>query len=278
MKDGEGLPLQPPPEAAALTKYMSTQLSSADANGTCYVGNLSNCLLGIRSQIEIEESQGFVERLRAAEREIRRIVAELQRSPTPERAAEARTAVHEMRALATPPEEPPETVRREIAPGDRVRVRGVGITGEVVSVRSDGVEVRAGAMTMRLRAEDVEILATAPPVTPSLPSSAASRRIPHHVGGGSAAEASLETAIRVPRNTLDLRGVRVEEGLAKLEAFLDDSMLANLDAVFVLHGHGTGALKSAIRAALDRSPYVTASGPAADDQGGDAFTVARLRD
>lgn len=79
-------------------------------------------------------------------------------------------------------------------------------------------------------------------------------------------------------NTLDLRGARVAEGLEELERFLDEAVLRGDDCVFVLHGHGTGALKAAIRKALSDSRYVEASAPAAPEQGGDAFTVAVLRE
>jgi DNA mismatch repair protein MutS2 len=63
-----------------------------------------------------------------------------------------------------------------------------------------------------------------------------------------------------------------------MEKFMDDAILRGEDAVFVLHGHGTGVLKTAVRQALANSPYVSDSGPAESDQGGDAFTVATLRD
>jgi DNA mismatch repair protein MutS2 len=49
------------------------------------------------------------------------------------------------------------------------------------------------------------------------------------------------------------------------------------DVVFVLHGHGTGAMKQAVRRALPQSSYVGKVAPANEDQGGDAFTVAELR-
>jgi DNA mismatch repair protein MutS2 len=87
----------------------------------------------------------------------------------------------------------------------------------------------------------------------------------------------LDSALRMPANTLDLRGVRVEEGIERLQEFLDESMLASREVVFVLHGHGSGAMKSAVRRALSESPYVSASAPAPEDQGGDALTVSRLR-
>ena len=87
----------------------------------------------------------------------------------------------------------------------------------------------------------------------------------------------LDNAFRMPANTLDLRGVRVDEGIERLRSFLDESMLASREIVFVLHGHGSGAMKSAVRRALSESPYVSASAPAPEDQGGDALTVSRLR-
>ena len=57
-------------------------------------------------------------------------------------------------------------------------------------------------------------------------------------------------------NTLDLRGTRVEEALDQLEAYLDKASLANLSPVYIIHGHGTGALKSAVREFVSTSPYV----------------------
>ena len=54
-------------------------------------------------------------------------------------------------------------------------------------------------------------------------------------------------------------------------------MLGNRDIVFVLHGHGTGAMKTAIRRTLADSPWVSDSAPAPEDQGGDGLTACRLR-
>lgn len=57
-------------------------------------------------------------------------------------------------------------------------------------------------------------------------------------------------------NTLDLRGFRVEEALDSLEFFLDKASLLNLTPVYVIHGHGSGALKAAVQDFLSTSPYV----------------------
>ena len=74
-------------------------------------------------------------------------------------------------------------------------------------------------------------------------------------------------------NTLDLRGYRVEDALDSLEFYLDKASLANLSPVTIIHGHGTGALKSAVRDFLSTSPYVAKYRPGEDTEGGDGVSV-----
>lgn len=78
-------------------------------------------------------------------------------------------------------------------------------------------------------------------------------------------------------NTLDLRGMRVEEALDELEVYLDKASLANLSPVYVIHGHGTGALKSAVRDFLSTSPYVAKFRVGEDTEGGDGVSVIDIK-
>lgn len=77
-------------------------------------------------------------------------------------------------------------------------------------------------------------------------------------------------------NTLDLRGLKVEDALDDLENYLDKASLANLACVTVIHGHGTGALKSAVREFLSTSPYVAKFRPGEDAEGGDGVSVVDI--
>jgi DNA mismatch repair protein MutS2 len=226
-------------------------------------------------ELEQEAAAAFVARARAAEHEIGRLVAELQRTPTPQGAAAARAAVAELRAAVTSAvgvDAAATSDARPLAAGDRVRVRGLGTVGEVVTTSDREVEVRAGAMTVRAKPDEVERVAPG-----DVGRDPWGIHRPTRSAATSPSGPAVEEAVRTPGNTVDLRGERVEEGLAKLERFLDEAMLRNVDAVFVLHGHGTGAMKDAVRRALAASPYVSRSGPASPEQGGDAFTVAVLR-
>ena len=78
-------------------------------------------------------------------------------------------------------------------------------------------------------------------------------------------------------NTLDLRGERVEEALDKLEGYLDKASLANLSPVYIIHGHGTGALKAAVRDFVSTSPYVAKHRIGEDAEGGDGVCVIDIR-
>ena len=78
-------------------------------------------------------------------------------------------------------------------------------------------------------------------------------------------------------NKLDLRGERVEDALDNLEAYLDKASLANLSPVYIIHGHGTGALKSAVRDFISTSPYVAKYRPGEDTEGGDGVSVVEIK-
>ncbi|MEI8128964.1 MAG: endonuclease MutS2 [bacterium] len=88
---------------------------------------------------------------------------------------------------------------------------------------------------------------------------------------------SFELQKRDMSNTLDLRGNRVEEALDSLEFFLDKASLANLTPVYIIHGHGTGALKNAIQDFLSTSPYVAKYRFGEAAEGGDGVSVVDIK-
>lgn len=77
-------------------------------------------------------------------------------------------------------------------------------------------------------------------------------------------------------NTLDIRGYRVQDALELLEEFLDKASLNNLTPVYVIHGHGTGALKASVRDYISTSPYVSAYRAGESAEGGDGVSVVDL--
>lgn len=77
-------------------------------------------------------------------------------------------------------------------------------------------------------------------------------------------------------NTVDLRGHTVDESLDKTAQFIDNCYLRNESAVYIIHGHGGGHLKRAIRSWLKTCTYAVEQRPGDRHEGGDGVTVARL--
>ena len=76
---------------------------------------------------------------------------------------------------------------------------------------------------------------------------------------------------------VDLRGLRVDEALDRLDVALDLAAAEGRDEVRLIHGIGTGALRSAVREHLPRSPYVIDVLEAAREEGGAGATRAILK-
>lgn len=76
--------------------------------------------------------------------------------------------------------------------------------------------------------------------------------------------------------TCDLRGLRVDDALGIALQFLDQALHKGHDHVFVIHGHGTGALRDAVRKELAHQGCVRGMRPATATQGGDGVTAIAL--
>ena len=163
----------------------------------------------------------------------------------------------------------------DIAVGNKVHVPKWGVRAEVVEIGSKGeISVVAGSMRAWLPLRE---LRTLPDGSQSRRPQVAVKSMKQKVGNREPA-LTRATPMRLDSNTLDLRGTRVDEALDQVDAFVDKMLNTGERSAFVLHGHGTGALKQAVREHLRTSPHVSDSAPADPEDGGDAFTVFWLPD
>lgn len=75
---------------------------------------------------------------------------------------------------------------------------------------------------------------------------------------------------------LDLRGLRSEEAVEKLDAFLSDSLIAGFDEVLVYHGIGSGRLAAALKEFLSSHPKVISFVDAPPQMGGLGAKLIKL--
>ncbi len=76
---------------------------------------------------------------------------------------------------------------------------------------------------------------------------------------------------------IDLRGCMVEEGLEKVDKYLDDAYLASLAQVTLIHGKGTGALRAAVQSHLKGHSHVKAFRLGAFGEGETGVTIVELK-
>ncbi len=94
--------------------------------------------------------------------------------------------------------------------------------------------------------------------------------------GAAPGRAGIGNPPRVVPSTLDLRGARVEEALDLLDRYIDDASMAGAGQVTVVHGHGSGALRDAVRAVLSGHPLVESWRPGERGEGGDGATIVTV--
>ncbi len=95
-------------------------------------------------------------------------------------------------------------------------------------------------------------------------------------GGRSVPARDVDESVSVPPE-LNLIGQRVEPALEELEGYIDRALLASRKEVRVVHGHGSGRLRQAVREHLRGHRGVDSIRPGAPNEGGDGATVVTLR-
>jgi DNA mismatch repair protein MutS2 len=213
-----------------------------------------------RDREDARDREAFRDRLTAVETDIKAKMKELQAAPDMRSAAKLLDDVKQHRADAQSTDPPlPQADTHPLSPGDRVKLLNLGTHGTVESTKGDQIVVDVRGKHMRL---DRAGLRYAPANKPKPPARITEGSVSRSPDG-----------VRTEGNTLDLRGMRVEEALEAVEDFLVTLSLSDHGCGYLLHGHGTGALKSALRRWLPSTRYGKKWRVGGADEGGDAFTV-----
>jgi DNA mismatch repair protein MutS2 len=147
------------------------------------------------------------------------------------------------------------------APGNAVWVPSLGATGKLIEVRRDSAIVQAGALRMTVPYSTLQKVAEEP-VEQARPA-AISRSL------------SVESAASVSTE-VHLRHMRMDEALDALDRYMDQARLAGLHTVRIVHGKGTGALRTMVHRYLKEQPDVKGFRLGEDGEGGFGVTVAEL--
>jgi DNA mismatch repair protein MutS2 len=177
-------------------------------------------------------------------------------------------------------EEPEPVAAGPLVVGAPVRHIGLGWEGVLEKLENGRAEVFVKGKRVRCRPEEL-----APAGSGRKAAREEARRTLAAVARGSRdrpvpdgkpAVRDIDEAVSVSPE-INLIGQRVEPALDALDEYLDQAMLASRQEVRVVHGHGTGRLRQAVRDHLRGHPVVADVRSGAPNEGGNGATVVTLR-
>ncbi|WP_242368836.1 endonuclease MutS2 [Lactobacillus intestinalis] len=152
-----------------------------------------------------------------------------------------------------------EKRRHNVSVGDKVKVLSYGQTGTITKKLSDHeYEVQMGIMKVKVSDRDVEKIDAPKKQAPQVRATSALRR-------------------SNARSELDLRGQRYDEAMTNLDRYFDSVLLAGLDVVTIIHGIGTGAIRTGVWQYLRSNRHVKSFNYAPANQGGNGATIVQLK-
>lgn len=156
-------------------------------------------------------------------------------------------------------------VPKDLKVGDRVYIHSLGQSGIVTSPpdNSGNVMIKTGIMRVKIGIEDLSL-----DNTKQQQPKQQSKRYSGGFRNTKAKDISPE---------VDLRGMMALEAIDKLDKYLDDAYLAGLERVTIIHGKGTGALRSAVQEYLRTNSHIKSYRAGLYGEGEAGVTIAELK-
>jgi DNA mismatch repair protein MutS2 len=162
---------------------------------------------------------------------------------------------------AAPAEE--QKSARPVRPGDTVQIKSMGMKAEVISVSPDRVlSLRAGIMNLTAKEDEVLLIEGLEQKTKKTAASSGS-------------PAALRSAAIA--SEIDLRGMETIEAVLAAERYLDSAVMGKLKTVTLIHGKGTGALRTAVQNMLCHNKLVKSFRLGRFGEGEAGVTVVELK-
>lgn len=149
---------------------------------------------------------------------------------------------------------------REPKVGDAVIIRNIG-EGEIVEIGNNNILVKSGLLKTRVKLSDVML-------TEKKKKDVKPQRNLYRTS--SRADADVKTEI-------DMRGQTVDEAIANLQLFIDKCVLNGISEICIIHGKGTGALRSAVQEELKHHPNIAEYRLGKYGEGENGVTIAKLK-
>ncbi len=223
-----------------------------------------------RKKFKLESKEQALQLSAQQNKELERMIREIREQMNLERAKEVAAKVKEEKqqlveevvslkeAIYHQPETS-STPAKPIKENDFVKLKTGGATGRVLSISKQKAMVQVGDMRMTIHLRDLQ-----------------HANSPLDVQAGRSIQTDIDQAASF-QPKLDIRGMRMEEALRIVEAFVDQALMTGTTNLRILHGKGDGVLRKAVRAKLREYQVDMAIRHPEPELGGDGITLVEIR-
>ena len=160
-------------------------------------------------------------------------------------------------------EETRKAPSRAVLVGDTVELLKLGTKASVIAINKDGsYQLQAGVLKLTAKPDEVYLLENDNPYAQKNPRPAHSGR---------------QMKMSAMSSEVDLRGMDSVEAVCVMERYLDEAMRGNLPSVRVIHGKGTGVLRSAVHQSLRKNRFVKNYRLGVYGEGEDGVTIVEFK-
>ncbi len=173
--------------------------------------------------------------------------------------------------------------RGDLEPNSPVYVLPLKKAGKVLRLGAgsdETIEVEVGVIKLRVSLHDLRLLSAGevPGGDKKKAAKSPGPRLAPQPAAAPKPKTEIGLVIQTPLNSTDLRGRDVTGAIEAAWNFIDRALLRGEESVILIHGHGEGTLKAAVRDALrNNCPYDIRFRPGLDQEGGDGVTVVLLK-
>lgn len=166
------------------------------------------------------------------------------------------------------------TLPRPLKKGDTVLIVKLQQEGTVLSEvdGSDCVMVQAGIMKTKVPLTELRLVEKKGSVTLN-----GKTHKQHKQQSGSVSKSITSRSERNASSEVDLRGMNVEEGLMLLDQYIDNSVLSGIKTITIIHGKGTGVLRTAVQNHLKKHKMIRTFRLGVYGEGESGVTIAELK-
>lgn len=149
----------------------------------------------------------------------------------------------------------------ELKVGDRVQIIDTESVGEIVEIKKDRAELIVGSVKTKVKLDRLQKVG-----------SAQKKKVTRYISNSSFAERQQDFS-----SELDVRGMRTEEAIKKVDDWLDSAIILGFQNLRLIHGKGHGILKKQIREYLKGNPAIVSMNFERVDLGGDGVSLIELK-